>query len=190
MRRRFLLPVGGMLACLPIVYFAAPPVVSTIQTLTLRGMLDDDGLGKFDGWRPAPKEIAAAVGVGSGTYKDSRHQKFADLFKKRFRDNGVAIGARFDSDSKLRVMCAATIPRWDMARVALRAREEATNIFARPVDVDIYETFISIRQRKIGEVRPEPSSNRMRVVFDNRFALAESKVSRGPAHAFSIRPAP
>ena len=75
-----------------------------------------------------------------------------------------------------------------MARVALQAQQEIDRVFQRHVDVDIYETFISIQQRKVGEVRPEPNSSRMRVMFDYRFAMADRAAQRAMPHSGPVIP--
>jgi hypothetical protein len=132
-------------------------------------------------WPPTPAAIARAVGpAGAGSYLDARHRQFADMFKQRYRDQQIAVGVRFMSDTRVKLMCAALIPRWDMAHIAMELRREAKDVFGMPFDVDIYETYISTRQRKLAELRPRPGSDRVTVRFDPLFA-SEDQSRSGPA---------
>jgi hypothetical protein len=59
-----------------------------------------------------------------------------------------------------------------MAYVGVQAYHEARNVFGKSYNVDIYETYISLRQKKVAEVRPIRDSARLFVNFDPRFEQA------------------
>jgi len=160
MRYRYVLPCVGVVIIVFALYLFLPR--------SEKG----DNIGDFEGWKPTPAEIAAVVGKsGAGVYDDERHRKFAEMFKQRYRDQSYAVGMKFLSDAKIKLMFAATIPRWDMVRVAAQADREAWEIFGKHYQIDIYETYISIRQRKLAEVRFDPKTNRHRAYFDPKFHL-------------------
>lgn len=152
---------------------AAALIVATGAALWANGRARPATPGLGAEWRPTAADIAAAVGSGAtGRFSDTRHDRFASLFKQRYRDRGLAVGLRFLSDRRLKVMCAAMMPRWDMAHVALKAHEETRALFGRPYDVDIYETYISAMQRKVAELRADGADGAVTVRFDDRFAAA------------------
>jgi hypothetical protein len=154
MRVRVLLPFGGLFAVIPLLYFMFP------------ADRDNEHLGDFSDWNPTQKEIALAVGKGgAGTFRDPRHSAFARMFQQRFRQRNIAIGLRFTGDHRLKLMCSAILPRWDMARVGVDVYHEAKSVFDRVYDVDIYETYVAMRQRKIAELRAGPATGRLAVIF-------------------------
>lgn len=158
MRLRYVLPCAGAIVLLFGLYWLFPR------------QEQGDHIGAFDNWSPTPAEVSRTVGPGGGgTYTDDRHRTFANMFKKRFRDRSFAVGMKFLSDSKIKLMFAATIPRWDMVRVAIQANQEAMAIFGRPHQVDIYETYISVRHRKLAEVHYNAETKRYLAYFDSKF---------------------
>jgi hypothetical protein len=161
MRWRQIIPLVGVIAVLPLLYLLFPKQEAA------------DALGDFRGWKPSHAEILRQVGKGTGVYSDARHTSFARLFQQRFRNHEHAVGLKFVSNRKMKTMFAPLIPRWDMARVAVAARQEARDVFGVDYDVDIYETYITAPMRKIGELRFEPGSPRVRVVFDDRLGQKE-----------------
>ncbi|MGC8666963.1 MAG: hypothetical protein ACP5VE_02440 [Chthonomonadales bacterium] len=161
MRWRQIIPLVGIIAVLPLLYLLFPRQDNA------------DALGDFRDWTPSHGEIARRLGRGTGVYSDARHISFARLFQQRFRNHEHAVGLKFVSDHKMKAMFAPLIPRWDMARVALAAREEARDLFRVDYDVDIYETYITAPMRKIGELRAEPGTTRVRVLFDDRLGQKE-----------------
>ncbi len=171
MRFLRIIPVVGVVGIVPLVWVMMPR--ADINPV----------MGSDTGWRPTPAEVAAAVGPGgAGSYQDARHNQFGDLFKKRYRERGFAVGIRFESDNRIKAMFAPMIPRWDMSRVAVEARTEAQGIFKHPFDVDIYETYITSPMKKLAEVRAVPGSDQPQVKFDPRFAQAE-EIERAKAIA-------
>jgi hypothetical protein len=166
MRARYIVPVGGLCAVAPIVYLLLPRVVER-----------PDGIGEFSDWRPTQQEIAKSVGAGpAGTYTDARHVQFARMFQKRFRGHEIAVAIRFSGDDRLRVSCAAVIPRWDMAAVAAAAHQESKELFGRGITVDVYETYISLRPRKLGELSEDPQTGRLLMHFDPKYAAEDAAV--------------
>ena len=163
MRARYILPFGGLCALLPLLYFLAP--------IPQR----PDNIGEFSGWSPTESEIAKAVGSGpSGSFTDDRHTKFGRMFQQRFRNKEIAVALRFTGEDRAKLSCAAFIPRWDMARVAVAAHKEIKQAFGRPVTVDIYETYISLLPRKLAELHEDPATGHITVDFDPKYAAAEA----------------
>jgi len=160
MRLRFLLPLCAVFVIIPLAFF--------LQNRP------SESPGEFFGienWRPNKQDIAVQVGRGAvGTYTDDRHMQFARMFQQRYRDNQQAIGLKFVDENTIKLMCAALVPRWRMAQIALQAYQEARELFGKEYNVDIYETYISAKPRKLGELRKIPGQERLRVVFDRRFS--------------------
>jgi hypothetical protein len=153
MRYRYLLLTGVVLAVLPMLYFLFPD-----RSVT-------DGIGPFTEWRPTPGELLRAVGKGdTGHFNDRRHQAFVNLFKKRFRDHTAGVSLKFLDDSRIKVMCIACIPRWDMARAGVAAWREAREAFNRDYETDIFATT-ALNQIKVAEVRRIAGSDRATVLF-------------------------
>jgi hypothetical protein len=167
MRYRYLVPLGGLCVVVPAVCFFLPRAFS--------GSPSEDSLGPFDDWSPTPQAIRQEVGPGSGgSYSDERHRKFATIFQKRFRSHDKAIGVRFTSNNRIKLMCAALIPRWDMAQVGVQLHREAEDIFGKSYTIDVFETYISMQQRKLAEIRKEPNSEKVEVHFDPSYAEAST----------------
>ena len=165
MRYRYLVPLGGLCVIMPAVCFFLPRAFS--------GAPGEDSIGRFDDWNPTPQTIRQEVGPGNaGSYLDDRHRKFAAMFQKRFRSHDKAVGVKFSSNDRIKLMCAALIPRWDMAQVGAQLHREAEDVFGKNYTVDIFETYISMQQRKLAEVRTEPNSEKVEIRFDPRYAKA------------------
>jgi hypothetical protein len=164
MRARYILPVGGLCAIAPLTYLLLPKAVER-----------PDGIGQFTDWKPTTQEIARTVGGSpGGVPTGDQHGKFAMLFQQRFRNKDIAVKIRYLAGDRLQVSCAAVIPRWDMARVTVAAHEEFKLVFGRSVPVDLYETYISLRPRKLGELAQDPKSGRALLAFDPKYAAAET----------------
>jgi hypothetical protein len=117
-------------------------------------------------WSPTPDEILRAVGTeSSGDYRDPRHQTFASLFQQRFRSHEMAIGLRFESNRRVRLMCAAMIPHTDMVRIAIDVHNEAQHIFQTSYSVDIYETYIVLPPVKCAVLNAPESGSAPTVTF-------------------------
>jgi hypothetical protein len=124
-------------------------------------------------WSPTPAEIVRTLGTGGpGRFDDDRHTAFAQAFKKRYRDQRMGIGARFTGPERARLLCAISIPRWDMARIAAQFHDEAKQVFGTSVTVDICESYLTMPHKKIGESREDAKTGRVRVVFDPSFTPA------------------
>src|SRR5436309_1159025 len=129
MRTRFLLPFSAICIGLPVMVFLLPRLLLTRSL--------PDSIGQFEQWRPTPTDIQRAVGINTaGHFSDARHVQFAHMFQKRFRDNQKAVGVSFSSDDGIKAKFAATIPRWDMAAVALQLHREAKEVFGKNYNVD------------------------------------------------------
>jgi len=124
-----------------------------------------DNLGDFEQWSPTRREVEKTLGVGqAGAYDDLRHRRYVQLFKSRFRERLFAVGIRFADSQTVEILCAAMIPRWDMARIAMMAKEESDRLFAGNHRVRIYETYISTAAHQVGELNPS-ANGRMSIDF-------------------------
>jgi hypothetical protein len=154
MKNRYVFGGAAALAVLPVLYVIFP-----------KSKLDDSIRG-FETWEPTAEAIATAVGRSpGGKWDDERHTKFAELFKSRFRERQIAVGVKFEDDRVVRLLCAALIPRWDMARMAEQLANEVKGVFGRACRVDIYETYISSPHRKVAEANWNKSGDRLNVQF-------------------------
>jgi len=170
-RNRYLLALGALSVAFPIVVFVLPRLFMP--------HIPHDTIGDDTGWSPTPSEIAAAVSKsGPGDFRDSRHAKFAELFKSRYRRQQKAVGIRFDAPGHLKIMFAALTPRWDMAHVSVEAAREATSCFGVPFQLDVYETFISSPELKLAEVRQDAGNSPISVWFDQRFTQDSVRLSK------------
>lgn len=154
MKNRYVFGGVAALAVLPVLYVLFPKQASS------------DSILGCETWPPTAAEIAAAVGSGgAGRFDDERHTRFAEMFKSRFREKQIAVGVKFEDDRVVRLLCAAVIPRWDMARIATQLSNEAKTAFGRAYRVDIYETYISSAHRKVAEGEWDEKSERVQILF-------------------------
>jgi hypothetical protein len=190
MRLRQWLSIGGCCALVPIAYFAVPGLSDTVHGYSRLSQADQTGIREAATWEPKPEEIASAVVVGQpGDYTDARHTQFASMFQQRYRGHSLAVAVRFLSNTRIKVLCAAVMPRWDMARVALQIHEEAQKVFGgTDYEVDIFETYISARHLKIGELRTDADSGKSRIDFDSRYDKPVTKPN--PATFLPVIPLP
>jgi hypothetical protein len=148
----------------------------------------------FADWSPTPADIVRELGANlPGVYTDARHQRFIELIKHRYRFSRVpamAVGLKFESDSRLRLLCAASIPRWHMSRLATQIFKECRTVFGRDYEIDIYETYIAMDQKKLAEARYDPLNKRVVIHFDERFGRESKKKYLFPqplARPFGLR---
>ena len=171
MQTRYIVPVGSLCVGLPTVLFLIPRLMI--------GTPPEDAIGSFDGWRPTPYAIRQTVRIGpDGAYNDPRHKQFALMFTERFRSNHKAVRITFEPNGKLKAKFAASIPRWDMAHVAIELHREAEGVFKRNYDVDIYETYISLSAHKLAELRQAGPGAMTLVNFDPKFVREEAVKER------------
>ena len=110
-------------------------------------------------WPPTPADILSKIGPATasarGTSDAERRSKFCMLFKSRYRkhDPAVAVGARFITATRIKLMCPARMEPYLIDQIALSLWREASEGFGRPIDIDIYDTFIATRHIKIGQLR-------------------------------------
>lgn len=119
-------------------------------------------LEEYAVWPPTAAAIRGKLSRAGapGMSEHDRRELFCTMFKSRYRnhDPATAIGLRFVTPSqrdhiRLKLMCPARLEPFLVDRVALAAWREARDIFDKPVDVDIYDTFIGTTQIKIGQLR-------------------------------------
>jgi hypothetical protein len=153
--------------------FCVAAVVPIVWSMIPRAQsLEPEPVLADSAWKPTAAEVAMKVGRGAGgSFNDSRHLRFGNLFKNRYREKQYAVGLKFESDKRIKAMFAPNMPRWYMAHVAVKALDEARHVFQRDFVVDIYETYITAPMRKLGEVHSVADRPQVSVLFDPRFAL-------------------
>ena len=110
-------------------------------------------------WSPNAAAIHKVIGTAaapmSGMSGALRREQFRQMFKERFRrhDPPVAIGLRFITPTRIKLMCPARMEPFLIDKVALALWREARDSFGTPIEVDIYDTFIGSTQIKIGQLR-------------------------------------
>ncbi len=138
----------------------------------------------FSDWSPTPTEIVRELGTSQpGVYTDERHQRFTEMIKQRYRFGRVpalAVGLKFESDTRVKLLCSASIPRWHMTRIAVQVFKECQTVFGKTVEIDIYETYIAMDQKKLAEARFDPVNRRVSVLFDEKFEKQTRKTYRYP----------
>ncbi len=179
MQRRYIVPFGTLCLGLPVLVFLFPRLMVGGPT--------PDSIGPFENWSPSVDTIRAAVGAGpGGVCNDSRHTQFARMFQQRFRDNQKAVGVSFASEHRIKAKFAATIPRWDMASVAMELHREASEVFGRSFEIDLYETYISLAPRKLAELREPANGKRIGIVFDPKFQIEVEQRERMESPALPL----
>lgn len=138
----------------------------------------------FSDGTPTPAEIVRELGTNQpGVHTDERHQRFIEMFKQRYRFGrapALAVGLKFESDTRVKLLCSASIPRWHMSRLAVQVFKECQMVFGKVVEVDIYETYIAMDQKKLAEARFDPVNRRVSVLFDEKFDNQTRKTYRYP----------
>jgi len=127
----------------------------------------EDAIGDFSAWRPRVEEIDQDLRARPGQSERQRMDRFAELFTLRFREKHLAVKVEVARPDRLNVLCAASIPWWDTARIAAAATSEAERLFGRPFGADIFESYISRPRVKVAELTP--GRPRAHVVFDPSF---------------------
>jgi|GEM_PF-3113484 hypothetical protein len=108
----------------------------------------------YGSWSPTQEDIFKAVGGGGpGTWRDARHLKFAAMFQERFRSRKYPVRIFFTSPNKAILFCGAMIPVGQIAHISLQAFNEAKGVFNKNYDVEVFETYIMMRPRKLADVR-------------------------------------
>lgn len=117
---------------------------------------------EYASWSPNAAEIQNKIGTAArpspGMSDAERRNQFCVLFKDRYRhhDPTVAVGLRFISKTRLKLMCPARMEPCYMDQIALALWREARATFGAPIEIDIFDTFIGTTRIKIGELRVEP----------------------------------
>ena len=110
-------------------------------------------------WPPTPADIISRIGTATAPAPEKsdseRRSEFCTLFKSRYRrhDPAVAIGVRFITATRIKLMCQPRLEPYLIDRIALSLWREAGEGFGQPIDIDIYDTFIGTRNIKIGQLR-------------------------------------
>ena len=133
-----------------------------------------------DAWSPTPQAIVASVRNASPSTLEVKRDVFCTEFKKRFRDQQVAVMVRFESPTSFKLLCAAVMPKWDMLRVAYALSTEAEKIFGAKFHVSIYETYISAEMKLVGELT-HSLSGQVTADFANGFPRLRPRSERMPS---------
>lgn len=154
---------------------AAAAVVALLGAGLLYGymQLPANASPEYAAWRPSAAAIRGKLGPSAapaqGMTEKVRRERFCALFKSRYRDHepAVAVGMRFVSASRIKLMCPARLEPFLIDQIALAAWREAREIFGRPIEVDIYDTLIGTTQIKIGELRASADAPEIaRIAYD------------------------
>jgi len=115
---------------------------------------------EFAQWEPTPAAIRARIGTKdspvAGMTDAMRRERFCEMFKNRYRkhDPKVAVGARFLTPTRLKLMCPARMEPCYIDQIAMTLWHEARDDFGQPVDIEIYDTFIGTNNVRIGTLTP------------------------------------
>lgn len=122
------------------------------------------------GWSPTPPTIqkdvkAARLKYAINDSADIRARFILD-FQERYRSNGLAVAVRFGPKGKVRLLCGATLARWQMARIAITLHDELQSLFGHSGDIDIYVTYIVKQVQHIGVARELTPGKPLSINFD------------------------
>ena len=115
---------------------------------------------EFAQWEPTATAIRKEIGTKDspkpGMTDADRRFHFCDMFKNRYRmhEPKVAVGVRFVTPDRLKLMCPARMEPCYIDQIALSLWHEARDNFGRPVDIEIYNTFIGTNNVRIGTLKP------------------------------------
>lgn len=148
---------------------------------------------EFATWPPSADAIRGKIGTAAkpvpGMTENERREQFCEMFKNRYRhhDPAVAIGIRFLTPTRVKLMGPARLEPFFVDQIALAAWREARENFGKSVDIDIYDTFIGTTQIKIGELRACVGDPKMaHIVFD----FTELEILNRPRSAVPINTKP
>ncbi|HSV72848.1 MAG TPA: hypothetical protein VLH79_03720 [Chthonomonadales bacterium] len=148
----------------------------------------DYTVGDFSRWRPRAEDIAADLRGQPGLSEAQRMERFAVLFTRRFRDKHLAVKVEVTRPDRLNVLCAASIPRWDSARIAGAATAEAGRLFGRQFGADIFESYVTQPRVKVAELTP--GTPRARIEFSPAFETLRARERRDRRPASTVSPSP
>ena len=157
----------------------------------------------FASWAPGPAAIRSKIGSekapNSGMTAKVRREQFCEMFKARFRhhDPAVAVGLRFITPTRIKLMCPARMEPFFVDRIAMAAWREARDDFGKSVDLDLYHTFIGTNQVKIGELRVSSAAPDMaHITYDYKMLLIVNRPRTGrpgdgiPIHGLRLKDLP
>ena len=152
-------------------------LAAAVAVLRLMQPAQDHGLQGYERWEPTSRRVTQSVsGLGPTATAEERCALFESMFTKRFRDQGMAVKVRQRAPDELNLLCAASIPRTDVAHMAQMVYTDALAALGRPHRIHVYETFIFAPRRRVAIVEPVPPGRKAAVVFDpNRLAEGEWK---------------
>ncbi|MCX6361591.1 MAG: hypothetical protein NT029_17445 [Armatimonadetes bacterium] len=128
---------------------------------------------EFEAWEPSTAQIVAAVeSLGEAATDAERSDVFERLFTSRFRKHVMAVRLKRRSAREVDLLCAAAVPKSDMARMAFLAYADGYVVLGYPLRVHIYETYILAPRRRVGILEPVEAGGRPTVRFD-LYGLAE-----------------
>ncbi len=128
---------------------------------------------EFEAWEPSTEQIVAAVeSLGGSALEADRRLLFEQLFTSRFRRHVMAVRLKWRSEREVDLLCAAAIPKSEMARMAFMAYADGYVALGYPLRVHIYESYILAPKRRVGILDPVDIRARPVVRFDP-YGLAE-----------------
>jgi hypothetical protein len=128
---------------------------------------------EFEVWEPSTEQIVAAVeSLGETALEADRRLLFERLFTSRFRRHVMAVRLKWRSEREVDLLCAAAIPRREMARMAYMAYAEGYVTLGYPLRVHVYESYIMAPRRRVGILEPGEAGGKPVVRFDP-YGLAE-----------------
>jgi hypothetical protein len=171
MKARLLVPLVGVVVAVPAIYLLFPKADA------------EEAINPDSNWKPTSAEIESAIISGPvKSESDERLNKFAQLFKQRYRDHQRAVGMKFISKDEIKAMFEPAIPRWEMTRIASQADIESSRIFGKHFEIGIYETYITMI-RKIGVMKFDPRSGVQVVRFSPEYARPKNTVISNQPHS-------
>lgn len=162
---------------------------------------------EYSQWHPNAAYIQNEIGTEKSPNpkmsEEERREKFTSLFQSRFRRHKeqIAIRLDFETPTQLKMKTTARLEPFVINRIALAAWRESKACFGTHCDLDIYETFIGSKSRKIGELRAFQGDKNIAYItyqypkdtvlrIDIRDFLPEGSVFQRPNRRGALRPIP
>ncbi|MEP6755267.1 MAG: hypothetical protein ABJA67_07190 [Chthonomonadales bacterium] len=165
----------------------ALPVAVVVYWAMQARYIPKNEISGFESWTPSSSEIAATVEATKDKKFEAKMEIFCREFKSRFRQRQVAVSEQFEGKSSIKLLCAAVMPKWDMAKIAESLSQEASDIFKTPISVTIYETYISMAMKEVG-VLTRDQSGAMSIDFATGFPKLKPRADR--SSPFPVIPQP
>ena len=114
-------------------------------------------------WTPTAPEIQQQIGQ---LPENTRLNRFRQLFAQRYRNHSYSIAVKVRSPQLLDLLTPAQDAPWTINPVVIALWKEMQTDFNIKPNIDIYASYIGVRPRLIGQLRPDASNSKMAsVVF-------------------------